>query len=116
MTNKEFFKTLNKEKQMEIVKTLTCYDRVHVEFYNGDYHITPNWTIRVSYPKDHKILNEFEAKEFDFEEHNYELEWYDFWNEKKRKGETNKNGSWQIEFENLWKPIIEKAHKKYIEA
>lgn len=120
MTNKEFFKTLDKNIQMDIIQTLRSYNKVHIEFYYGEHHATTNYTLMAKYPSDYKVLNEFEAKEFDFEGHNYELEWCDYWNEKERKGEKNEiingRGKWQLEFENLWKPIIERAYNKYIEG
>lgn len=120
MTNKEFFKTLDKNIQMDIIQTLRSYNKVHIEFYYGEHHATTNYTLMAKYPSDYKVLNEFEAKEFDFEGHNYELEWYDYWNEKERKGEKNEiingRGKWQLEFENLWKLIIERAYNKYIEG
>ena len=116
MTNKELFKTLSKENQMSIVKTLACYDKVHVEFYNGEYHITPHWTLLAKYPKDHKILNEFKKSEFDFQGRDYFYEWYIFCEQKENKGEKNKNGAWQAEFEKHWLSIYEKAIEKYKET
>ena len=101
MTNKELFKTLSKENQMEIVKTLASYDKVHVEFYNGHYHITPNWSILEKYPSDYEILNEFKKSEFDFDGHNYDLEWY-------KDGYKDREA-----FNKRWNEIFEKEVEKY---
>lgn len=114
MTNKEFFKTLNKEQQLEIVSTLSCYDKVHVEFYNGEYHITTSWSLLAKYPKDFKVLNEFKNSEFNYDGHDYNNEWYEFWNAKERKGLKNTEGKWQDEFEELWQPIYNKAREEYL--
>lgn len=116
MTNKEFFKTLSKADQKDIVSTLTVYDTVIVEYYNGEYHVTPHWCLLEKRPEDYKILNEFKKGEFDFQKRNYDLEWFKFWSAKEHKGEKNINGAWQAEFELIWDPIIENAIKKYIEG
>ena len=73
MTNKEFFKTLDKNIQMDIIQTLRSYNKVHIEFYYGEYHVTTNYTLMAKYPSDYKMLNEFKAKEFDFEGHKMPL-------------------------------------------
>lgn len=123
MTNKELFEKLSKEQQLELVKTLASFDKAHVEFYNGEYHIHTSFCIRVKYEDDFKVLNTFTTKEFYPHGINKELDWYYFWNEKERNGEENEcyevngeiHGKWQDEFEESYLPIHEEAIKNYLQ-
>jgi len=126
MTNKELFNQLNKEQQMEIIKTLMAFDEVHVEYYNGKYHITTNYVLLAKYPSDYKMLNEFTKKEF-YEKINFNYfdKWYDFVEAKKRNGEKNSSyrdekgevhGKWQDEFEKSCEPIYQQALNNYLEV
>jgi hypothetical protein len=123
MTNKELFKKLTAKQQMEMVKHLACYNKAHIEFYNGEYHITSAYCLLAKYPEDYKVLNEFESKEFYPNGVNYELEWFYFWNDKEKKGEKNEiidlpdgsfTGKWQQEFEDLFEPRYQKALRYFL--
>ena len=117
MTKKQLFNLLNKEQQMDVVKTLACYDEVHIEFYNGEFHVEINWTLRSGYPRDFKFLGEFKREDFYKEINcNYELDWYNFWNNKERKGEVNNHGTWQKDFEKLYEPIYQQAYNYFIKV
>ena len=122
MTNKELFNLLTKEQQMDIVQTLAAFNKVHVEYYNGKYHITTSYCLMSNYPKDFKILNEFTSKEFYPNGIDYSGRWYRFWNEKERNGEENEtymingdiHGKWQDEFEDMLEPEYQQARNYFL--
>lgn len=116
MAKKDLFKNLTQEQQMQIVKTLAAYDRVHVEFSNGEYHVTTMYTLLAVYPKDHQVLDEFYAREFYPKGSTYLDDWYDFVSQKKASGQKNQNGSFQKEFEEAWAPKYQKALAYFMEA
>ena len=123
MTNLELFKKLNKEQQMEIIHILANFSKVHVEYYNGQYHISTSYCLMAKYPSDYKMLNEFTSKEFKLDSMDYGNRWYRFWNEKERNGENNEcykingkiHGKWQDEFEAMLEPEYQKALNNYLE-
>ena len=125
MTNKELFNQLTKEQQMEIVKTLACFNECHIEYYNGKYHISTSYCLMANYPSDYKVLNKFHTKEFYPNGIDYNNQWYNFWREKEAKGETNQiidlpnggfTGKWQQEFEHLFEKNYQKAYKHFMQA
>lgn len=125
MTNQELFNLLSKEQQFELIHTLACYNNAHVEFYEGEYHISTSYCLRATYPSDHKVLNKFSSKEFYPNGIDYHNAWYRFWNEKEAKGEKNEiidlpngdfTGKWQQEFEQMLEPKYQEAYRYFTGA
>lgn len=116
MAKKDLFKNLTQEQQMQIVKTLAAYDKVHVEFYNGEYHVTTIYVLAAHYPADLKVLDEFHAREFYPNGSTYFDDWYDFLSKKKASGQKNENGIFQKEFEEAWASKYQKALDYFMEA
>lgn len=115
MTNKELFKLLTKEQQMSLIRTLSCYNEAHIEYYYGEYHIEVNYTLLNKYPEDHKVLNVYTKKEvYGDSTFIYLNEWYDYVESKRRNKETNENGVWQKEFEAKCEPIFQEILNKYL--
>lgn len=76
------FATLEHDTQVEIVRTLMCYDKCHIEHANGQIRVTPNWCICATYAKDSWISQEFHSNDFDFDGFDYNNAWFNvtqFW-------------------------------------
>lgn len=113
MTNKELFNQLSKDLQLELVRTLACFDEAHVEYYSGDYHIEISWSLLAQHFEDFKVLNTFKSEEFYPKGSTYFKDWHDFVDEKNSKGEININGKWQKEFKKLYEPVYQQAIKYF---
>lgn len=76
------FATLDHDTQVEIVRTLMCYDKCHIEHAHGENHVTPNWCICATYPNDYWVSQDFYSKDFDFDGFDYNNAWFNvtqFW-------------------------------------
>ena len=124
MTNLELFKLLDKETQLNLVQTLAAFEKCHVTYYSGKYHVETAVYLLGKYPVDYKAFdNEFYSKEFYQNTMWYHNAWYNFINEKERNGEENEiitvngkhDGKFQYEFEtNFAAPRYEKALQDYL--
>lgn len=82
MEKKIEFATLDHDTQVDIVRTLMCYDKCHIEYDNGKIRVTPNYCICCRYPKDFWISENFYSKDFDFDGFDYNNTWFNvtqFW-------------------------------------
>lgn len=124
MTNKELFNLLTKEQQRQVVSTLAVYEKCHITFYNGEYHVETAYYLLGKYPEDFKTFdNEFQSKEFYKDTMWYHNAWYRFLQEKERQGEENDiitvngkhEGKFQHEFETGYADKIrEEALQQYL--
>lgn len=61
--NNEQFEMLPEDVQIDVKDILRVYDKAYVDFYNGDYHASACFGIYASYPKDHRTVGVYTAKE-----------------------------------------------------
>ena len=107
------FAALDHDTQVEIVRTLMCYDKCHIEHANGENHVTPNWCICATYPNDYWISQNFYSKDFDFDGFDYNTAWFNvtqFWDgmtEEQRIATRNN-------FESMVDLFVELAIQKYL--
>lgn len=76
------FATLDHDTQVEIVRTLMCYDKCHIEHAHGENSVTPNWCLCATYPDDYWVSQNFYSKDFDFDGFDYNNAWFNvtqFW-------------------------------------
>lgn len=69
------FATLDHNTKVEIVRTLMCYDKCHIEHAHGENSVTPNWCICATYPEDYWVSQNFYSKDFDFDGFDYHTAW-----------------------------------------
>ena len=75
MEKKIEFATLAHSTQVEIVRTLLCYDKCHIEYNNGKIRVTPNYCLCNRYPQEYWISQNFYSKDFDFDGFDYTTAW-----------------------------------------
>lgn len=107
------FATLDHGTQVEIVRTLMCYDKCHIEHVHGENHVTPNWCICATYPNDYWVSQEFHSNDFDFDGFDYNNLWFNvtqFWEDmtEEERIATRNN------FESMADLFVELAIKKYL--
>ena len=113
MKNKIEFATLDHDTQVEIVRTLMCYDKCHIEHANGKIVVTPNWCICATYTNDFWVSQDFYHDDFDFDGFDYNTAWENvtqFWERMTddQKKATIKN------FESMTDLFAELAIQKYL--
>lgn len=107
------FATLDHDTQVEIVRTLMCYDKCHIEHAHGENMVTPNWCICATYPNDYWVSQDFYKKDFDFDGFDYNNLWFNvtqFWEDmtEEERIATRNN------FECMADLFVELAIKKYL--
>lgn len=113
MEKKIEFATLDHDTQVEIVRTLMCYSKCHIEHEHGENMVTPNYCIRATYPNDYWVSQDFEREDFDFDGFNYHTAWDNltqFWDSMtiEQKIATRKN------FESMVDLFVELTIQKYL--
>jgi hypothetical protein len=58
----ELLNNLPYEIIRKVMNDLLDYDETHVQFENGEYHVSPNVMVCSKYSQDHKWIATFEAK------------------------------------------------------
>lgn len=113
MEKKIEFTTLDHDVQVKIVERLICYDKCHIEHFNGENWITPNYCICATYPKDYWISQDFEREDFDLDGFDYNNAWFNvtqYWDDmtdEQRIATGNK-------FEQMTNLFIELVIQKYV--
>ena len=107
------FATLDHNTQAEIVRTLMCYDKCHIEHANGENRVTPNWCICATYAKDSWVSQDFHSDDFDFDGFDYNDAWFNvtqFWEDmtEEERIATRNN------FESMTDLFVELVIKKYL--
>lgn len=113
MEKKIEFATLDHDTQVEIVRTLMCYDKCHIEHAHGENRVTPDWCICATYPNDYWVSQDFYSKDFDFDGFDYNTAWFNvtqFWEDMtyEERIATRNN------FESMVDLFVELAIKKYL--
>lgn len=107
------FATLGHDTQVEIVRTLMCYSKCHIEHANGENRVTPNYCIRATYPNDYWVSEDFYSNDFDFDGFDYNTAWFNvtqFWDgmtEEQRIATRNN-------FESMVDLFVELTIQKYL--
>ena len=100
---------LTKEVQMDIVKTLACYDDCHLERHNGKWGVFTGWMLCDKYDRDFAVGSTY--KKADMYDRNWYFDlWYKYINERKANGQIV-DGEWFEE--NIAKPYYDEAYTKY---
>lgn len=107
------FATLDHKTQVEIVRTLMCYGKCHIEHSNGENRVTPNWCICATYAKDSWVSEDFYSDDFDFDGFDYNDAWFNvtqFWEDmtEEERIATRNN------FESMVDLFVDLAIKKYL--
>lgn len=81
MMNRTNFNELPQDVQDKIKSTLHVYDKAHVVYEYGEYHVSTGICLKAEYAADHKVIGTYTAHEIFTEEErieNYINTFYDY--------------------------------------
>lgn len=72
MMNRTEFNQLPQDVQNKIKSTLHVYDKTHVVYEYGEYHVSSGICLKAEYAADHKVIGTYTAEELFTEEERIE--------------------------------------------